>query len=325
VPTDYRVSTRFCLIAVLSIVVVLAGCRRVAPDLGPTLQPTPTYTPRSTPLPTVATPPPPGTEDNPIVMIFTDVRASRAQIAEASDAVSAALLENAAISVEIDVVERGADAVSALCSSPAGPVTVAWLDGVAYASALAQNCGTPELFIERADGVGAQVVIVVPDNSTANSITDLQDGDFCRLGVSDVYSWLVPALMMQASGLTPTALRSITDYDDAEALLAAVEDGECDAAGISSADLADVGADVQELPQNAVVPHAVLMMPASLPLGARDALENALLTLAGDPETAQVLSPLLDQTRIIQLVEGDLDGWDQFIAATRLNFAAAGN
>jgi len=326
VPTDSRFFTHHVLVVILIAVVMLAGCRSAAPDLGPTSQPTPTFTPRSTPLPTIATPPPPGSEDNPIVMLFTDVRnVSRSEINIAVDDVSAALLESAGIAVDIQVAERGADALTALCASSAGPVAVAWVDGITYAAALAQACAVPALFIERENGTGEQIVIVVPSASTIDNIIELENRRFCRISVSDAFTWLVPALMMQASGVSPTSLRNITDYDDTEALLQAVADRDCDAAGIASADLTAFDGDVRELPQNATMPHAILMMPPSLPLGSREALKDALIALAENADSAALLQPLLAQTRIVRVTEIDLEGWDAFIAATGLNLATIGN
>lgn len=320
---DLLFSHRSILRCALLIVFMAAGCRQVV-TVEPTLQPTATYTPRSTPLPTVATPPPPGSEDNPLSLLFLRPSAvSRGAIDNAAEELQTTLTETNNLLVEIDTLDSGAEAVQALCDSPDGPAAAVWVDGVTYAAALAQGCATPELFIEREDGAGAEVVIIVPNNAPIENVNGLAGAQFCRIGADDLYSWIVPSLLMEASSLSPTQLGGIQDMEDAGELVGAVASGDCDAAGIASADLEAVGSSsrVRALPTEVNVPHSILMIPSVVPLGVRQALTDALIAIAENPEQSSLLEPLLGQTRILRVQEGDLDGWDSFIRATGLDFA----
>jgi ABC-type phosphate/phosphonate transport system substrate-binding protein len=57
--------------------------------------------------------------------------------------------------VEVILVERYAEALAALCSSAGGQAAVAWLDGLTYMAATAQNCGLPALQVEHGTGRNA--------------------------------------------------------------------------------------------------------------------------------------------------------------------------
>jgi ABC-type phosphate/phosphonate transport system substrate-binding protein len=264
-------------------------------------------------------------------MLFTGTaRVTRGDVNTNGDALEEAILAASNLTVRVQFAASGADAVAALCGSAASPVAVAWVDGVTYAAAQSQGCGEPWLLVEREVGgevsPGAQVNIIVNTRAGINGIAELSGATFCRLGVSDLYTWIVPSFMMAASRVAPVSLGAIEDVDTLGALVDAVADGDCDAAGISTADLEDVGAPntVRALTQPVVVPYAILVMPPAAPLGLREAVTSAISAIAGDPERADVLGALLNQTRVLAVEDDTLNGWDAFVRSTRLNFATMG-
>ncbi|MFN8527269.1 MAG: hypothetical protein U0670_01500 [Anaerolineae bacterium] len=138
-------SHRSVLLGALVLILLVSGCRRIT-SVQPTLQPTATYTPRSTPLPTVATPPPPGDSNNPLDVIFLRPPAlSRSAVTSALSELETSLATSTGLTLNLRTVASGAEAVEALCASPDGPAAVAWVDGVTYAVAKAQGCGDPQL------------------------------------------------------------------------------------------------------------------------------------------------------------------------------------
>ncbi len=313
----------------LVMLVALASCRRVGPEIGPTLQPTLTPTPRSTPLPPVNTEIPPGAEDNPLVMLFTRPPGSRSEVSDAFDALAAEMLSAANLTITARAVTSGADALEALCDSYGDTSAVAWVDAITYAAAQAQGCGSASLFVERSIAgratSGVTVQVIVNTNSEISSLSDLAGQTFCRLNVADLYTWIVPALMMSASGVLPVALGGIEDYDSLSDMVGDVANGTCDAAGIAAVDYADLETSrARALSQTVVVPFAVLVMPDAVPLGTRSAVRDTLLAIAADSERSTILTPLLDQSRLLPADDAALDGWNDFIRATRLNFAELG-
>lgn len=309
---------------------LLSSCRRFGGG-EPTARPTLTSTPRSTALPPVATAVPLGAADNPIRMAFV-VEDSRAVTSAITD-LEAALLEESGLNVIIERVDTDAEALAALCASPNGDVTVAWLNGVAYAAAYAQGCGTAQLQIQRGERASAvsgdEARIIVRANLEAGSVGDLAETEFCRLGYDDLYSWLIPSLMLRSAGVTSTALEVINDYgDDAETMLADVVAGTCDAAGISASQfetLADaaIRSGARTLQESVTVPFAVLLYPEQLSLGERTALTDALVAL-GNGTRSTLLEPLLDQDEVIIASDDDFSSLRNFLNRAGIDLAEAG-
>jgi ABC-type phosphate/phosphonate transport system substrate-binding protein len=318
------------MIGMVLLALLLASCRRFGGG-EPTARPSSTPTPRSTPLPPVPTAMPVGETDNPLLMKFV-VENSRA-VASAIDELEQALLEETGLTVTVERVDSDAEALAALCDSPKGDVAVAWLSGLAYAAAYAQNCGTAQLQIQRGERANAitgdEARIIVTDDLEANTVGDLAETVFCRLGYDDLYSWLIPSLMLRSGGVTSTSLEVINDYgEDVETMVADVAAGDCDAAGISASLFEEVSTSttrsaVRTLQESVTIPFAVLVYPGGLPLGARDALTNGLVAI-GNGTRGTMLEPLLDQDEITAVTDEDLSSLRNFLDRAGIDLAQAG-
>lgn len=293
----------FTLLLCLSLAAALSSCRRG--DNGPVSQPTLSPTPRSTSLPPVATPIPVGAEGNAIRMVFAvgATSSTEDEVQAAIDGLQAALLEETSLIVEIERSATDAEAISALCNSVSGPVTVAWLNGVAYTAADAQDCGTAVLQVSREDSLTTRAVLAVNTRSGISSIDDMVGKNFCRVSATDFYTWLLPSIMLAQSNFSTASFTTITDYEDVPALIRALEDGDCDAAGMSEADYATANSRVRTLSGGLDLPIGVLTYPESLPLGQAEALTAALTAIANGTRNT-LLQPLLGQDA---LVEADSD------------------
>ena len=294
---------------------------------------TATATPRSTPLPAVATIVPPGIEENPIQMIVNPVGAASlitdTQIANFESAIAA----DSALAVTVTVVDRYAEALAALCDSTPTSVTVAWLDGLTYQAAIAQNCGEPVMQIERGrrnarTGDAGQIVASL--SRGLGNVQALRGRDFCRVGLNDYYSWLVPSVVMRANGMNPiNDLDSVTDYDSPRDMIQAILDDECAAAGISETDFDDLSGALKEelslLETTPPFPYGILMYPISLPLGERIRLDNVLLAMDIDPDGSDAMRPLLGQDGLTRVSADDFDDLTEFLDRTGLDFAQLGN
>ncbi|MBK8028873.1 MAG: PhnD/SsuA/transferrin family substrate-binding protein [Chloroflexi bacterium] len=305
------------LLLCLSLAAVLASCRRG--DAGPVSQPTLTPTPRSTSLPPVATPIPVGAEGNAVRMVFAVgaiTSTEEDEVQTAIDGLQAALLEETSLIVEVTRAATDAEAITALCDSVAGTVTVAWLNGVAYTAAAAQNCGTAALQVAREGSTTERALLVRNTRSGISSVSDMADKNFCRVSASDFYTWLLPSIMLATSGFSTASFASITDYDDVPELIAALEDGDCDAAGVSQSAYTTAGSRVDDLPGGMEIPIGVLTYPESFPLGQAQALTDALIAIANGTR-GTLLAPLLGQDALVE-VETDT------LAAVRTAITRAG-
>lgn len=310
--------------------------------------------------------------------------------------ISTSLFQRTGLYIDIVPVATTGDAVRLLCGSDNGIVSIAWLDGLAYAAATGQDCGEPAMqitmtdmmepaFVDLAmleatpettaeataeDTPEAVDVTIVPSNTPAPTmvpaddaaatpemtpipipppivpdageagviitnqelgITDMQvvvARTFCRLRYDDYYSWLLPTLVMGKYNINPeTDLLEIVEYPNEQALVEAVADGDCAAAGLSQSALNALG----DIPGITVVastvelPHAILVYPVEIGLGVRLKLADELPALAEDPLQNRPLRLLLGQEEIVAVEPGDLDFLDEFLATTGYDFTQLGD
>jgi phosphonate transport system substrate-binding protein len=329
---------RWILLSILSLTLfLLPACRRQAAQLGPTAAPTLTATPRSTPLPAVATAVPAGAEGNPLQMVIRpdgSLSAARSAIAD----FEAAILEQSGLTVQVELVERYAEALAALCDSSGAQASVAWLNGASYVAAHAQSCGVPVLQVERGTRrkakTGEAASLIVNAEADINTLSALRGKSFCRISADDFYSWFAPSLILKANGMNPlTDMTPAGDYEDIPTLVGAVASGDCEAAGIPAdaleqyADqLGDLSEDIDVLvTTDTIFPYAVLMIPPDLQLGTRLSLNDALIALSEDSTTAVKMRALLGQNAVLPVGADDFDGLSDFIDSTQLDFAQLGN
>lgn len=314
----------------------LAACREQGAQSGPAVAATLTPTPRSTPLPAVPTVIPPGDEGNAIRMVIRPLGPAADARSAASD-FEAAVLDRSGVVIEVQLVDRYAEGLAALCESAGGRVSVAWLNGPTYVAARAQNCGFPALQVERGTrsqrATGEAGSLIVGADSNIRDERGLSQRKFCRISSDDFYSWLVPSLVMRANGVDPlSAPTSVADYEDIPALVVAVADGDCDVAGIPASALdeyagaiGDAADDVKVLTTTIPFPYAVLMIPVEVPLGKRLALVDALSEMAADRADAVTMRLLLAQDALKPASVDDFAELTDFMAGTGLDFAQLGN
>lgn len=318
------------LLLILTIT-ALAACRPQVVEVTPGAQPTASPTPRSTPLPTLPGSVALGDPANPIQIAV--VPADPELASDAAEKLEADILTRTAYTVRVVTVASEAEAIQQMCDSFSGPVTSAWLSGIGYWTARSRNCGQPLLWIERGGGSnaasGETVVIVARQGGAVTSLNALQGRNFCRIDSTDLTSWIVPALMLRASDVDVVRdLKSVKDYPDNAALLAAVADGGCDAAAVpmvalEEADSADRER-LTELATSASIPYLLLVAPIEVTLGVRDTLGAALLDIAADRQAAPLLRPFLGQTRLQSVTSDDLTAFEAFMTRSGLDFSQLG-
>jgi hypothetical protein len=80
---------------------------------------------------------------------------------------------------------------------------------------------------------GASGQIIINRSLGSTELSAIEGRTFCRLGSDDFYSWLLPLLVLKTEGIDLlTETEAVVDYEDIPALITAVSEGECDAAGI---------------------------------------------------------------------------------------------
>ncbi len=223
------------LIVVTVLLFLLAACG--GGPAAPTVTPLPslTPTPRSTALPPVATEQALGSADRPYQVVLVPPENSSAT----GTALETFLTNRTGETFKVQIASGYGDVLSALCSDVP---TFGWLDGLSLLAAEAQGCSTPALRIKIGTGAdastGVRADLVVRSASKITAISGLKDRDFCRLNAQDTISWVLPVMLLRSGGVNPfTNLHSVKDYADTAAMLQAVDDGVCIAAGIPAGTL----------------------------------------------------------------------------------------
>jgi phosphonate transport system substrate-binding protein len=332
-----RFTHRFILLICLGMgLFSLVACRRPEASGGPVVLQTLTPTPRSTPLPAVATAIPAGAEGNPLRMVLRPDGSMSAARNAISD-FEAAVLEKSGVVIQVELVERYAEAVAALCQSSAGQISVAWLNGASYIAARAENCGIPIAQVQRGQRRDAQTgeaaSLIVNADANISTISALNDRSFCRLAYDDFYTWLAPTLILRANGLNPvTNVGGTTDYDDLPTMIEAVAAGDCDVAGIPAGaldlyadDLGDAVENVEILTTTVDFPYAILTIPPEVPLGTRLSLDDAIVALADDDVIAVKMRDLLGQSAVLPVTIEDFADLETFMNSTNLDFSQLGS
>lgn len=320
------------LTLLLVVAAALTGCRRASRDLS-TPVPTATATPRSTPLPPVPTAIPPGNAENPLRMVVVPATTG-ASAHRAAATLESLLTERTGQAFEVVLADRHAEALAALCDSVGGAINVAWLDGMTYAAADAQGCGSPVFQVERRAGRASQsgevIVLVAGEDSNVNRLADVGgETTLCRVGHDDLSTWLMPMLMLRTGGVDVISeVGQIVDYEDTALLLEAVAAGDCDVAGVPQSAMNDARRAVRDrlvtLGESPAMPFSILMYPVEMPLGLRTALDEAMTALSADPEAADALDDLLRLERLAPVEASDLAPVRAFVADAGLDLAALG-
>lgn len=318
----------------------------------PTAVPTATATP-ITDIRFIPTAVPAGLPDNPLQMVMLPVSSSlyiepevtvEPEIGEVElpvDSTQAELdLEQAILeysSVTVDIVPAGsrADVLRALCDA-SDTTSAVWVDGVSFTAALAQNCGEPIYVVQkRIDGrleSGESGVIILNRNLGSTQLSALYTRTFCRFGVDDFYSWLLPLMIFRANNIDPSRIDTFVDYDDAQDMIEAVATGDCAGAGLSSVVYNDIVDGDEELSDDISVsftsppiPYAVLMYPVEMQLGIRVSLTEGLERLADDEDDSEILRPFLGQDELQSVDLDDFVEYDTFLDDVGLDFSILGN
>jgi ABC-type phosphate/phosphonate transport system substrate-binding protein len=324
--------TRLVLLSILIFSIV--ACRPQAAALLPTPIPTLTAVPRSTPLPALPTSVPVGKKDNPLLLVIHPVTKLETDSTTLAD-LEAAIEKKTSLVVKIKVVESDAAALAALCASTPTQPTFAWLTGVGFIAASAKNCGQPQLLVSKGTGSKATTgeIVTIIARRGISSLTSVKGRIFCRIGNTDLVSWLIPSLMMRAAGVNPeNDPKTIKDYTESSDLVTAVASSQCDVAAIPDVSVKELVTDDKSVSAKASAiltsiefPYTVLMASSDIPLSAITAVNNELVSLAKDRLLKINLSKLLDQSTLIPVKIDDLQPLLDFAATTGQNFAQLGS
>jgi ABC-type phosphate/phosphonate transport system substrate-binding protein len=264
--------TRF----VIMLLLVLAGgvaCSKPKATAAPS-RPLPTRIPLPTPLPPLPTSPPPGSIENPLVLLFvTDKPTSLEQDAQT---LAESVAQETELVVEARLTDNYAESRRALCE---GRAHLAPLDALGYLAVSQAGCGSL-LYIAEIDGQrSARGQMMTVAGKPVFSVVGFKGFRFCRPSRISVSGWIVPSLKLRANGLNPlTDLLSVVDMVTDKDVVRALLDGRCDVGasalgaeqGLPNANRIKV---IEELPP---IPNVTLALSLQLDADTRALLTNTL-------------------------------------------------
>lgn len=246
----------------------------------------------------------------------------------AEEALERALHEQTGLSVDIQIVERSADALNTLCNLAATDLpTIAWLDGLTYLVAAARECGQPSLQISRGDATGQAGQIIIDRQLGTQSLTVIASRTYCRLGYTDLYTWLLPSIALKTVNIDLTQDVELRDLPDLASLVDAVVEGECTMTGIAEGTLERLGIDESDVAMSITtppLPYGVLVFAPEVELGVRLGMERILAALSESPEGAALLWPFLAQDALLPIAPDDFADLRDFVDESGLNLAQLG-
>jgi ABC-type phosphate/phosphonate transport system substrate-binding protein len=323
---------RFVLLGIL--ILIVAACRPQAAVVLPTPIPTLTSVPRSTALPALPTSVPVGKKDNPLLLIVHPTTKLETSSTTVTD-LEAAILKKTSLVVKFKVVGSDAAALAALCASTPSQPALAWLSGMGYIAASAEKCGQPQLLVSKGTGTKASTgeIVTIIARRGIDALSSIKGRTFCRLGNTDLVSWVIPSLLMRAAGVNPEIdPKTIKDYTEVSDMVSAVASSQCDAAAIPDASVKELVTDdktvstkVSTVVSSVEFPYAVFVASSDVPLTAITALNDEMVSLSKDQKLKTSLNQLLDQSALVPVKADDLQPLLDFVATTGQNFAQLGN
>gem|GEM_PF-2983082 len=350
------------LVTYILIMGVLVGCG-AGGDATPviTARPTQSPTPLSTPLAYIATPIPAGFPENPLQLVL--VPANREEAEAQIESLEARILEASDVNVKIVLADRTAEAVTALCRSGLDVVSAVWVDSLGYASARAQECGTPVLRVEYGEGrsasFGREMVILYARRIEGNALSDSAGRTFCRLGYDDLFSWVLPTLAYSNANVALDSFSRVRDFETYEEMFPSFTNAQCDVTAMPAdvynafveSDTDGIGGQLRVVFRSIEWTSGVMFVSPLLSLDKQERLIEAFLTFsrlesaeatpAPDDEeetpspdsestplpneaATTLLQPFLGAGRVVRALPNDFSSLNGFLDATNINFAGLG-
>jgi phosphonate transport system substrate-binding protein len=140
--------------------------------------------------------------------------------------------------------------------------------------------------------------IITRVDSGITSIEDLAGKTFCRPDPLSTSGWIIPSITMAAAGVDPeTDLAEVVDAGGHDGVVRAVYNGDCDAGstfvdarGSVEEEFPDVMDQVVVVQESEPIPNDTVSFRPDFPSDMRQAIVDAFLAMAADPDASQLLA-----------------------------------
>ncbi len=263
-----------------------------------------------------------GTEDDPITLLF--IPSENAQEVQAgADELAALISEESGFEVEASVATDYAAAIEALCGEEA---EIGALNTFGYILASQRGCADVGVVSVRFGSTTYAGQIITRADSGITSLEDITtDTVFCRPDPLSTSGWIVPSIAMRAAGIDVDNL-NVVDAGGHDGVVAAVYNGECeagatfvDARGNVEEEYPDVREVVVIIGTSAPIPNDTLSYGTHVPYAMRLLLTEAILTIADNPEYAELLDAVYNWGGLQLARDAFFDGFREQLDAAGID------
>jgi len=286
----------------LAVALVLAACGQEE------ILPTPTPEPLAFFAPTPLSP---GRSANPLQILFVPPDAE--SIGNAAPTLEGELEARSGLALTVGTVGSPGEALNALCDYNDGDRFVAaWLDGPTTVLALERGCGDVALQGVRGGSTGLAGVVL----GRGGGLGSVPGRTFCRLELTDFYSWVLPNLALEANNIDPTDIGDVFDYPSYDLLLPDMVNGTCQTTGapaglLQSEEYAEFANQIPVAYTSPPMPYGVLVYPPELLLADREALTEAFIEAVGDGVAVQTTEEADEAAAVPTLPNDELIALDE--------------
>lgn len=264
-----------------------------------------------------------GTDENPIIISFVPSADADAVLASA-EAITDVLEERTGLTIEAVVPTSYVGAIEALCD---GENHASALNTFSYVVAHERECADVALASVRFGSPTYTGQIIARADSGIQSLEDLAGKTFCRPDEFSTSGWIIPSITMAAAGVDPeTGLTEVIDAGGHTGVVRAVYDGDCDAGATfvdARTNIAEESPDVNEvvavIATSAEIPNDTIAFRPDLPEETHDALVNAFIDMANDPDDNVILQELYSWESLIEVDDSFYDPFRQVLDASGID------
>jgi len=244
-----------------------------------------------------------GTEENPILWVFVPSREGE-EITTAAAGVADLLHEKTGLYFQTFVATDYTAAIEALCSDPV-KAHMGSLATFALITAADRGCATPALVAARRGSLTYTGQIIAGADTGITSLADIKGKTFCATEPTSTSGWIIPSVMLRASGLNLDTDVNVTYAGGHDAAVLGVYNGDCeagasfvDARTLIEGDHPDVMEKVSVVEVSIDIPNDGVQFVNSFDPEMKQQIVDALVEIAGTEEGAAALNAAYQWTGV---------------------------
>jgi phosphonate transport system substrate-binding protein len=258
----------------------------------------------------------PAAAQDSIVWAFVPSADSETVLAGASQ-LTDLIAEKTGIQITPVVATDFSGVIEAMCN---GEAAMGALNTFSYILAHGRGCADVALVSVRFGSSFYSGQIITRADSGIETLADLAGKTFCRPDPLSTSGWIVPSITLRANGIDPDTDLEIVDAGGHDSVVTGVLNGDCDAgATFVDARPEDVREEVIVIEESAPIPNDTISFAGEFDAALKEQITAALLTIAENPDNAQLLSDTYNWGGLAPAEDAFFDDFRQQLDAAGVN------